>query len=362
MTLPRVFAPRSAWWGNEAVDWAAAALGAALGVLVVYAAVWVVRRRMVPRAQAGSSAMVRGLAEALGSVRLRLLVPIAIVVAADFLSFPPRVDFWLRIITFALVGLQILLCVNRLIVGAVRYWVKPAPGGQAPVMLSIVTWALQLVVWLTFLLALLAAGGVNITAFVASLGVGGIAVALALQNILGDLFASISIGLDKPFEPGDAIAFDTGEGTVAHIGVKSTRIMSQTGEELSIGNAQLLQKLTHNYSRMPQRRVVFGFTVPYTTGREQLQQIVDRVNGMIADIDGVRFDRGHLTGFGPDGFTVEFVYHLPDSDFARYRAIQQQINYQIIDLLADLDVPFAGVPRRGDPARPPSPGSGPSTR
>lgn len=353
MTVPSAIplpATEDLWWGNSVAAWSVAAAGAVIGVLVVHLIVWTVRRRLIPRVQA--SATLRGLADALGAIRLRLLVPIAVVVAADFLRFPPRVEFWLRFVTFALVGLQITLAVNRLIVGAVRASVKPTPGGRAPVMLSIVTWSLQLVVWLTLVLALLTAGGVNITAFVASLGVGGIAVALALQNILGDLFASISIGLDKPFEPGDYISFDTGEGTVSHIGVKSTRIISASGEELAIANSKLLEKLTHNYSRMSERRAVFGFAVPYSVGRADVQAIVERVSGVIRAADPVRFDRGHVTGFGPDGFTVEFVYYVLDSSYIRYRDVQQAINFGVIDVLRELGVPFAGASRRVDLVRP----------
>jgi len=227
------------------------------------------------------------------------------------------------------------------IVSAIRFSASPAPGQPVPVMLSIVTGALQFVVWLTLLLVLLSAGGVNITAFVASLGVGGIAVALALQNILGDLFASISIGLDKPFEPGDFIGFDGDSGTVTHIGIKSTRIASLGGEELSIANAKLLEKLTHNYSRMRERRVAFGFTVPYATTREQLREIVERSNATIAATPSVRFDRGHLTAFGDWGFTFEFVYYVLDSDYSRYRDIQQDINDEIVGIVQGAGAAFA---------------------
>jgi small-conductance mechanosensitive channel len=197
----------------------------------------------------------------------------------------------------------------------------------------------------TFLLALLTNAGVNITAFVASLGIGGIAVALALQNILGDLFASVAIGLDKPFEPGEFIAFGADMGTVRHVGVKSTRIASLSGEQLAVSNSQLLNQLIHNYSRMPERRVVFGFTVPYDTTREQLREITERTNAVIEAAQPVRFDRGHFTGFGADGFTFEFVYYMLDSSYTLYRDVQQRINHEIMDVLDSLGVRFA-VPAR----------------
>lgn len=328
------------WLGNTVAAWTVAVASAAVGVTLAHLVVRWARRRL-PRTAVSGSAVLRGLTQSVEAIRLRLLVPIAIVVAADFLTFPPRVEWWLRLITFALVALQLTLMVNRFIVAAVRSAAAPPPGQPVPVMLNIVTGALQLVVWLTVLLVLLSAGGVNITAFVASLGVGGIAVALALQNILGDLFASISIGLDKPFEPGDAIGFDTSSGTVAHIGIKSTRIVSDNGEELSIGNAKLLEKLTHNYSRMRERRVVFGFSVPYSTTREQLRAIVERSNAAIAATTSVRFDRGHFTAFGEWGFTFEFVYHVLDSNYAQYRDTQQAINDEIVGIVLGAGAAFA---------------------
>lgn len=340
-------AEAGAWWGNEASEWTAAVAGAVCGVAVVFLAVRLVGRKLLPRASASGSAVLRALAKSLESVRLWLLVLIAIAVAADFLHFPPRVEWWLRMVTFVLVALQVTLVLDRLIVTAIRYSASPPPGQPVPVMLSIVTGALQLVIWLTFGLVLLSAAGVNITAFVASLGVGGIAVALALQNVLGDLFASISIGLDKPFEPGDAIGFDGASGTVSHIGIKSTRIVSDAGEELSIGNAKLLEKLTHNYSRMRERRVAFGFTVPYTATSAQLSQIVTQCNAAVSGAPGVRFGRGHFTAFGENGFTFEFVYHVLTADFGQYRDVQQSINEQIVGIVEGAGAAFATpAPRR----------------
>jgi small-conductance mechanosensitive channel len=170
-------------------------------------------------------------------------------------------------------------------------------------------------------------------------------VALALQNILGDLFSSIAIGLDKPFEPGDYIAFGTDQGTVAHVGVKTTRVNSLSGEQLAIANSQLLAQLIHNYSRMAERRVVFGFAVPYTTTRAQLGTITERTNALIGAADQVRFDRGHFTGFGPDGFSFEFVYYVLDPGYTVYCDVQQRLNGQIMDVLDELGVGFAVAAR-----------------
>ena len=333
------------WLDNTALSWIGAAAGAVLGFLLARAVLHTVRKRVTPRLAGRTGTASRSVVAAVDGVRAWLLLLLAAVIALDVLTFSHRAQYWLHLATFLLVGLQLVLCINRVIVTWLMRSVEPNPLAEVPVMLGILTWACQFVIWVTFVLALLTNAGVNITAFVASLGIGGIAVALALQNILGDLFASVAIGLDKPFEPGESIAFGDDSGTVKHVGVKTTRIASVSGEQLAISNSKLLGMLIHNYSRMPERRVVFGFTVPYQTPREALAEITERTNRLIQDAQPVRFNRGHFTGFGPDGFTFEFVYYVLDPDYTLYRDIQQRINGQIIDVLDALGVPFA-VPAR----------------
>jgi small-conductance mechanosensitive channel len=336
----------SDWQGNTALSWLCAAAGAVAGYLLARAVLAVLRARLGRLARRRPGTGVRSVVAVLDAVRPWLLAPLALVIAADFLSFGDRLQYWLRVVTFLLVGVQLVLCANRVIVAWLHR--SAADGerpGEVPVMLGILTWTAQFVVWVTFLLALLTNAGLDITAFVASLGIGGIAVALALQNILGDLFSSIAIGLDKPFEVGDFIAFGTDLGTVTRVGVKTTRISSLSGEQLAVANSQLLAQLIHNYSRMGERRVVFGFTVPYSTTRAQLDAITERTNRLIADADPVRHDRGHFTGFGPDGFTFEFVYYVLDPSYTVYRDVQQRLNGQIMDVLDGLGVRFAVAAR-----------------
>ncbi|MEO8746912.1 MAG: mechanosensitive ion channel family protein, partial [Rhodanobacter sp.] len=282
----------------------------------------------------------------LKATRYWLILMLALVTAGEFLETSTKVAAWLDHLAFALCGLQLALWANALI----RYWLHrtDATSGDSainPIFLNMLTWAAQILVWSMLVLAFLANTGVNITAFVASLGVGGIAVALALQNILGDLFASVAIGLDKPFEVGNVIAFGSDQGTVTHVGVKTTRIASLSGEQLAISNSNLLKEPIHNYSRMAQRRVVFGFRVPYGTSTQKVQAIIRQTRAFIEAEAKTRFDRGHLTTFGEYGFDFEFVYYVLDPDFTLYRDIQQRVNFKIMELLESLQVSFA-VPAR----------------
>lgn len=330
-------------WGNTVAAWLIAAGAALVGAILVYGVVRWIRAVLIPRAAVTDSMPLRAIIAGLRGIRLRILVPIAIVIALTALDFSPRTTYWLRAVLFALVGIQIAICINRMLVVWLRR--STADEDRVPVMTSILTWTVQFLVWLTFALALLTNMGVNITAFVASLGVGGIAVALALQNILGDLFASVSIGLDKPFEPGDYIAFGDSQGTVRRVGIKSTRIMSLDGEEMAIANSKLLEQLVHNYSRMPRRRIVFQFTVPFNTPPDDLTAIREYITELISGQELVRFDRGHFIGFGDHGFEFEFVYYLTNSDYTLYRDTQQRINEAVVKFLAERDITFA-VPSR----------------
>jgi small-conductance mechanosensitive channel len=331
---------------NSLLAWLYAIGGAVLVALLVTAALSAVTTRL-RKAQSRNRRPARGLALCvLGATRRWLLLLLALAIAGVFLRSNARVGALLGDAAFVLCGIQVALWANALVL----YWLhrhddRAGESAINPVFLTMFTWAAQLLVWVTLLLAFLDHVGVNITAFVASLGVGGIAVALALQNILGDLFASVAIGLDKPFEVGDFIAFGDNLGTVNQVGVKTTRIGSLSGEQLVIANADLLKQLIHNYSRMPSRRVVFGFRVPYGTSREHVEQIVAQTRGFIEAQDQVRFDRGHMTAFAEYGIDFEFVYYVLSGDYNLYRDIQQRINLSIMGLLEGLEVSFA-VPVR----------------
>ncbi|MEO7068458.1 MAG: mechanosensitive ion channel family protein [Rhodanobacter sp.] len=331
---------------NSLMAWAYAIGGAVLGFLLVAGVLQLVTTRLQKLHQRIPRPSLAALVAVLKATRHWLVLLLALVVAAEFLHSSERVTKLLAHLVFALCGLQLALWANAL----VSYWLHRHDnrvGGPLinPVFMNMFTWGLQLLVWSVLLLALLADVGVNITAFVASLGVGGIAVALALQNILGDLFASVAIGLDKPFEVGNYIAFGTTSGTVTQVGVKSTRIAALSGEQLVISNSNLLKELIHNYSRMAERRIVFGFRVPYSTRAEDVQAIVEQTRAAIEAEEKARFDRGHLIAFGEYGFDFEFVYYVCDPGFALYRDIQQRVNFKIMAQLEALQVSFA-VPVR----------------
>ncbi|MDZ7632343.1 MAG: mechanosensitive ion channel family protein [Gemmatimonadaceae bacterium] len=200
---------------------------------------------------------------------------------------------------------------------------------------------MQALIWSAVLLVALSNLGVNITAFIASLGVGGVAVALATQNILGDLFSSLAIVLDKPFVIGDFIVVGDMAGTVEKVGLKTTRLKSLSGEQLIFSNADLLSSRVRNFKRMQERRILFKLGVTYQTPRAMLERIPVMLRAAVEAQSNVRFDRAHFLAFGDFSLDFEVVYFVLSADFNRYMDVQQLINFSIHEQFEAAGVEFA---------------------
>ena len=183
--------------------------------------------------------------------------------------------------------------------------------------------------------------GFDPTTIIAGLGVGGIAVALALQNVLGDLIASLSIILDKPFEVGDYIVIDDMSGDVEHIGLKTTRLRSLSGEQLVLSNNDLLQSRVKNYKRMDSRRILFSLGVVYETSYDDLVRIPGLIREIIDKETKARFIRAHFSSYGDFALNYEIVYFVLSPLFDDYRDVQQSINLKIFKKFLDEGIEFA---------------------
>lgn len=199
----------------------------------------------------------------------------------------------------------------------------------------------KIVLWSIVLLLVLDNLGVNITALVAGLGVGGIAIALAVQTVLGDLFASLSIVLDKPFVIGDFLIVDDLLGSVEHVGLKTTRLRSLSGEQLVFSNSDLLNSRIRNYGRMFERRVLFNLGVTYQTPRDKLIKIPEIVREAVIEQDKTRFDRSHFKEYGNSALAFESVYYVLGPDYNEYMDIQQAINLFIHEQFEKEGIEFA---------------------
>jgi small-conductance mechanosensitive channel len=201
---------------------------------------------------------------------------------------------------------------------------------------------LRIVLWsIVFILVIDNIPGVQITALVTSLGIGGIAVGLAVQNILGDLFASLSITLDKPFVINDFIQVDNHIGTVENIGLKSTRIRSLSGEQLIFSNSDLLNSRIQNFKRLERRRNLLKLGVLYQTTPEQLRKIPELVKSIFSKYEDITLDRIHLSEFGDFSINFELVYWVESSDFTFNMDVKQSILLEIFDEFIKNEIEFA---------------------
>jgi small-conductance mechanosensitive channel len=268
---------------------------------------------------------------------------LALFVGSLFLSLPERVQG----ITQAVVVIAVLVQGGIWLNAAILLWLenyRQRKLKQDPATVTTMTavgFVARLVLWSIILLLALDNLGVDVTALVAGLGVGGIAVALAVQNILSDLFASLSIVLDKPFAVGDFLIIDSFLGSVEHVGLKTTRLRSLSGEQLVFSNTDLLGSRIRNYGRMFERRVVFKIGVTYQTPRDKLTKIPGIIKEAIEAQDKTRFDRSHFNEYGEFSLNFESVYYIQGPDYNLYMDIQQAINLLIHERFEEEGIEFA---------------------
>lgn len=284
------------------------------------------------------------LVETLGSTNRGLMLLVSLLIGLSVLDLSDRWAARVSQLWFVALALQIALWANTAVtLGLRRHAARTAAPGASSVSAAatLISWGVRSVLWAIVLLAMLSNLGVNVTALVASLGVGGIAVALAAQNILGDLFASVAIAVDKPFEVGDFIVLGSIAGTVEVVGVKTTRIRSLGGEQIVMSNTELLKQTVSNYKRLHERRIVFSFGVTYDATPAQLKEIPARVKSIVEESEGLRFDRAHFKAFAESSLDFEVVYIVLVPNYNQYMNEQQRINVRLKQEIEAMGVAFA---------------------
>ncbi len=324
--------------GNSLRAWGLAALAFAFTFVVVPTVRGLAARRQRARAAeytrlgkplpAGMDFVARLVA---GTSRIFLLT-LALWFATRILVLPPRLDhaftfvivvtFWLQMAMWGVQAARFSLD-RQLHRGGPE---DAARAGSFEVLLFVARFA----IYSFALLLALDNLGVQIKPLLAGLGIGGIAIALAVQTVLGDLFASLSIALDKPFEVGDALTIDDATGTVERIGIKSTRLRSVNGEEIIISNADLLKARVRNFKRMRERRYVFSVGVAYETPQERLAEIPSIIETIVRAQPKTRFDRCHLLRLGDWALQFEAVYFVTESDYLLFANTQHAINLALL--------------------------------
>jgi small-conductance mechanosensitive channel len=316
---------------NSFLDWS---LAAGTTVLV-FLCLWVLRRivRIYHKRQLATKRveLAEIPLEVLSRTSLLFLIVMASFAGLNFLTKSPHTLKLLESATTIVLFWQVGLWAAA----AVMAWVERKRRSSLSTdrafagSLGIVAFISQGIIWALIVLLALSNLGINITALVTGLGIGGVAVALALQNILGDLFASLSITFDKPFFVGDFVVIDEFLGTVEHIGIKSTRLRSLSGEQIVVSNADLLKSRLRNYGRMNERRVVFTVGVTYETPADQLESIPAAIKEIVVAQKGTRFDRSHFAKHAAASLDIETVYYVLSADYNGYMDIQQAISLAI---------------------------------
>jgi len=279
----------------------------------------------------------------LARTRVYFFAAVSLYAASQILHRTPDVQDLLRIFIVLTFLIQSGIWGNGLIAYGIQRTTKKRGGDSVPnqATTNVLAFVGRLVLWTIVLLLVLDNLGVDVTALVAGLGVGGIAVALAVQNILGDLFASLSIMLDQPFVIGDFIVVDAVSGNVEHIGLKTTRVRSISGEQVIISNADLLKSRIRNYKRMQERRAVFTLGVEYATPADKLERVPVIIREIISSFPNARFDRAHFQAFGESAMQFEVVYFLKDPDYMKFMDTQQAINLGIVRRFGEEGIRFA---------------------
>lgn len=327
---------------NDLQQWLIAVAVAGAAFVLMLLVRWILCRQFGRLAGNGRTIYVVMLAMLKRGQSLFLLI-VALVIGASVLTFTDSIRQMITTVLVIAILIQVGLWANTALSVSIEQYRK-AQQQKDPASvttLNVINFIGRIVIWATVLLVLLDNLGVNITAFIAGLGIGGVAVALALQTILGDLFASLSIVLDKPFVVGDFLIVGDLLGSVEYVGLKTTRLRSLSGEQLVFSNSDLLNSRIRNFGRMFERRVQFNLGVTYQTPRNKLRLIPQIIREAVEKQEHTRFDRSHFKEYGDFALIFESVYFVNGPDYNRYMDIQQAINLHIHERFEQEGIEFA---------------------
>ena len=330
--------------GNPLRDWVAAlGFGLTSFVGLLYA-----RRRLAARARSFEARKlpqgVRLLLTLFGATRALPLFAVSLLFASKYLDLPARAEHVNTAVIIIAIAMQIGIWATM----AVHFYLDEhylrSDDRNSQTMSTIVRFVASLAIWSLVVLLALDNLGFQVKALLTGLGIGGIAVALAVQNVLGDLLASISIALDKPFGVGDALTLDTGyAGTVEAIGIRSTRLRSVTGEQIVLANAELVKARIRNFGRLEARRSVFRIGVAHGTAAGALEAIPALIKAAVNGQKLARFERAHLFGFTNTSIDFEAAYVVTSSDYTQFLDVQQAVNLTLAREFEERDIEFASL-------------------
>ena len=323
---------QTVYYGNTLAAWTKAVLTFALWFTVLPLARAFISRRVRKRVAEHPVAFLVSVRKLLDATSRVFMFAVATYLAMRWLRIPARADRTIDTAILVVVWWQVALWLTAAVRHAIDTRRAHSLGGaEGAASLNILRFVGVMIVWIVAFLMLLTNLGVEIGPLIAGLGVGGVAIALAVQNILGDLFASLSIALDKPFRVGDFLVIGEEKGTVEQIGIKSTRLRSLSGEQIVISNGDLLKSRVRNYGLLYERRAAFSIGIVYETPRATVREVPALIEAAIRAQPKTRFERAHFASFGESALLFEAVYFVLDAEYYTAMNIQQAINLQLMD-------------------------------
>jgi small-conductance mechanosensitive channel len=347
------------YYGNTLRNWGEAFVTFGLWFTVLPLARAFIARRVAKRTADRPVAFLSLLRALVNATTRGFMFAVAIYLALRWLEMPQRASKAVDTVILVMIWWQVGHWMSALVrhVIEVRRG-REYEGREGAASLNILRFVAVMIVWVIAALMLLTNLGIKVGPLIAGLGIGGVAIALAVQNVLGDLFASLSIALDKPFRVGDALVIGDDKGTVEAIGIKSTRLRSITGEQIVISNGDLLKSRLRNYSMLTHRRAELTLRIAVETPRQQVREVPKIIEAAIRAERDARFERAHFARYGNDALIFEATYLVEDADAMKFMDAQQAINFRLLDELGRRGILFAYPVRGATPvAAPAQPGN-----
>ncbi|MCA9367827.1 mechanosensitive ion channel family protein [Candidatus Kaiserbacteria bacterium] len=319
-----------------------------VGLTVLF---WLLRAVVLGRAKAlsarSSNTVDDVIVDAVGSIKASVYSFVALYAALSFFTLPTWLSHTLDALFYFMLVWQFIVFVSCFIKYFVERFIEKDEDGDglidpnAATAADLITLISKIVMWTLGIIFVLSNLGIEVTSLIAGLGIGGVAIAFALQGILSDLFASFSIYFDRPFRVGDFIVIGANMGTVERIGVKSTRIRTFQGEELVVSNAELTTTRIQNFKRMRERRIATQFGITYETPQDKVQMVNGIIERIFEDMPKARLDRTHFASFGDSALVFEVVYFVESADYNEFMNLQQQFNFTLLERFAEIGIGFA---------------------
>ncbi len=329
-------------WGNSIQKWLIA-LGVTVAVILALRIFkGVVLRRLRSITEKTKTHLDDLVVETLQGTKGIFYLVLGVCAGSRLLDLSPKLDHGIVVFTsvafFVQVGAWIHGAVQRAVDG---YQSEPRESEGGRTMVAAIGFITRLVVWAIVLLLILSNLGIEVSALVAGLGIGGVAAAFAMQNVLGDLFASLSIYFDRPFDIGDFIVIDDFMGNVDAIGLRSTRLLGLGGEQLVFANGDLAKSRIRNYRRMSERRVLFRIGIEYNLPYAKVERVAEILRECVDEAEGIRLDRAHFAEYGDSSLQYEVVHYVQSSDYTEFMERQHHLNLAVYRRFEEEGIPFA---------------------